>query len=198
MKESSKEKALETARVLFMEKGKDGVKMQEIADKAGVNKGLLHYYFKSKNELFLEVFSNEVGHIYGDINEILKSKGLLGDKLESIIDRYFDLLAEKPNLPTFILFEVNKHPEIAAQFAKEANVKETISLLDAEFKANKITSNPEFAFQVILNIISLCVFPFAMRPLVQEIGGKSDLEWNDFMDARKVFLKGLIINSFRP
>ena len=198
MKESSKEKALEAARELFLEKGKDGVKMQEIADKAEINKGLLHYYFKSKEELFLEIFSNEVKNIYADINDLLKSSISLEEKLGSIIDRYFELLTENPNLPTFVLFEVNKNPEIASKLASGANLQQTVQLLDAEFKANKITSSPEFAFQVLLNIISLCIFPFAMRPLVQVMGNKTDLSWNDFMDERKEFLKGLIINSFKP
>lgn len=198
MKESSKEKALNTARDLFMEKGKDGVKMQEIADKAGINKGLLHYYFKSKDELFLEIFSKEVGYIYADFNVILRSKMTLDEKLGGIIDKYFDLLAEKPNLPTFVMFELNKNPEMASQLAGKSNLSETVQLLDAEFKANRITSSPDFAFQVLLNIISLCVFPFAMRPMVQKMGNMTDLSWNDFMESRKEFLKGLIINSFKP
>jgi len=198
MKESSKEKVLQTARTLFMEKGRDGVRMQEIADMAGVNKGLLHYYFKSKNQLFLEIFSGEVKHIYADINEILKGDLPLDAKLASIIDRYFEMLTKNPNLPTFILFEVNKNPEVATQFAKESNLPETVQLLDAEFRANKITSSPEFAFQVLLNIISLCVFPFAMKPMVQKMGKKNGVDWNQMMDSRKEFLKGLIINSFKP
>ena len=198
MKESSKEKALDTARALFTEKGKDGVKMQEIADKAGINKGLLHYYFKSKDELFLEIFLNEVHLIYADINKILKSEISLDEKLAAIIDQYFNLLSEKPNLPTFVMFEINKNPQLASKLANEANLQETVQLLDAEFKANKITSTPEFAFQVILNIISLCVFPFAMRPLVQEMGKRNGSDWTQLMDSRKDFLKRLIINSFKP
>ena len=67
-----------------------------------------------------------------------------------------------------------------------------------EFRANKITSSPEFAFQVILNIISLCIFPFAMRPLVQEMGKRNGADWNQLMQGRKDFLKKLIINSFKP
>ena len=198
MKESSKEKALDTARALFMEKGKDGVKMQEIADKAGINKGLLHYYFKSKNDLFLEIFLGEVQYVYADINKILKGDMTLEEKLAAIIDQYFDLLTEKPNLPTFVLFEINKNPEVASKLANEVNLQETVQLLDAEFKANKITSSPEFAFQVILNIISLCIFPFAMRPLVQEMGKRNGVDWKQLMDGRKEFLKKLIINSFKP
>ncbi len=52
----TKEKILQTAISIFREKGKDGAKMQEIADGAGINKAMLHYYFSSKDQLFQEVF----------------------------------------------------------------------------------------------------------------------------------------------
>lgn len=198
MKVSSREKAVNTAKTLFIEKGKDGVRMQEIADKAGINKGLLHYYFKNKEKLFLEIFSEEFGHIYADINEILKSDLGMDDKFSKIIDRYFEMLNENPNLPSFILFEVNKHPEIVKELSSEVRLEETVELLNAEFRANKITSTKEFAFQVVLNIISLCIFPFMMKPMGAEMARRNGFEWSDLMERRKVFLKEIIINSFKP
>ena len=198
MKIKSRQKAIETARKLFIEKGKDGVRMQEIADKAEVNKGLLHYYFKSKEQLFLEVLSGEIGHIYADINDILKTEMSLDEKLAGIIDRYFEMLHENPNLPSFIMFEVNKHPELVKELAAEIKLEETVELLDSAFRDNRITSTKEFAFQVILNIISLCVFPFMMKPMAEEMSKRNGLEWTDMMEKRKTFLKGLIINSLKP
>ena len=56
MAKDTKDKLLETAHSLFEEKGFDGVSMREIAEEAKVNKGLLHYYFKSKQAVFLGVF----------------------------------------------------------------------------------------------------------------------------------------------
>lgn len=198
MKVNSRQKAVNTARKLFIEKGKDGVRMQEIADQAGLNKGLLHYYFKNKEALFSEIFTEEIRHLYADINEILKGNLSMDEKLSSIIDRYFEMLHERPNLPSFVMFEVNKNPEVAKELSKEMHLDETVELLDIMFRENKVTSNKEFAFQVILNIISLCVFPFMMKPLGEEIAKRNGFEWNDLMGKRKVFLKGLIINSFKP
>ena len=198
MKVKSRQKAIDTARTLFIEKGKDGVRMQEIADKAGVNKGLLHYYFKSKEQLFSEILSEEVGLIYADINEILKTEWSLDEKLAMIIDRYFEMLHENPNLPSFIMFEVRKNPELIKELTDGMHLEESVELLDTAFRDNRITSSKSFAFQVILNIISLCVFPFMMKPLTEEMSKRNGLEWTDMMEQRKSFLKGLIINSFKP
>ncbi|HEX2898201.1 MAG TPA: helix-turn-helix domain-containing protein, partial [Bacteroidia bacterium] len=55
-KENTEFRILEAARHIFQQKGFDGARMQEIADTAQINKGLLHYYFKSKDALFHKVF----------------------------------------------------------------------------------------------------------------------------------------------
>ena len=197
MEENSRQKAIASARELMMSKGKDGVRMQEIADHAGVNKGLLHYYFKSKDTLFKEVFLGEVKKVYGDLNVILESQDAMESKLAGIIDRYFELLFDNPKLPSFVMFEVNKNPKLVHEMADQDVLQSTIILLDAEFKRNGIISSPSFAFQVILNIISMCVFPFMMRPMVEEMSKKSNKSFEQIMAERKDFLKTVVISSFR-
>ena len=198
MKDSSRQKAVQSARELFMLKGKDGVRMQEIADHAGINKGLLHYYFKSKGALFTEVFGALASGLYSDINDILRSTLTMDEKLAGIIDRYFEMLEENPKLPSFVMFEVNKHPDMVKGMAGQMNLDETIALLDQEFRANKVSSSPQFALQVLLNIISLCIFPFMMQPMAAHLAQKVDMTWQEMMEDRKDFLKHIIISSFRP
>ena len=105
-------KIAETARELFLEKGFDGVKMQELANRAGVNKGLLHHYFKNKQSLFDEIFANAIDQLFGKIETSLVSKGSLEEKINLIIDAYFDMLLSNPKLPIFVFFELNKNPEL--------------------------------------------------------------------------------------
>jgi len=197
MNDSTREKAMNSAKELMISKGKDGVRMQEIADHAGINKGLLHYYFKSKEKLFQEIFLSEFGKVYGDINFILTSKDTLNDKLSRIIDRYFELLSTNPKLPIFIMFEINKDPELVKALSGQNSFQETIHLLDNEFKINGIFSSPSFAFQVILNIISMCIFPFMMKPIIEEMNFKKNKDWKTLMSERKDFLKNVVINSFK-
>jgi TetR/AcrR family transcriptional regulator len=51
-------KILQAAREVFQRKGLYGARMQEIADAAGINKALLHYYFRNKDKLFDAIFSD--------------------------------------------------------------------------------------------------------------------------------------------
>jgi AcrR family transcriptional regulator len=197
MKLDSRAKALQSARELMLMKGKDGVRMQEIADHAGINKGLLHYYFKNKEVLFRAIFIEEFKKVYGDINDILESQETMEIKLSSIIDRYFELLWENPKLPTFVMFEINKNPKLVKDLSGENKLQLTIALLDNEFKRNGFISSPSYAFQVILNIISMCIFPFMMRPMVEEMGLNSGKNFEIIMKERKEFLKTVVINSFR-
>lgn len=197
MADSSRIKAIKSARELMMEKGKDGVRMQEIADHAGINKGLLHYYFKGKDNLFKEIFLNEFNKVYGDINHILEGYDTMENKLSSIIDRYFEILWSNPKLPSFVMFEVNKNPDLVKKISDQDVLQKTVKLLDSEFKTNGIISSPSFAFQVILNIISMCVFPFMMRPVVEEMASKSNKDFESIMTERKAFLKTVVISSFK-
>lgn len=197
MKDNTRKKVITAARELMTEKGKDGVSMQEIADHAGVNKGLLHYYFKSKNNLFKEIFLSEFNKVYGDLNVILQSKDSMDQKLSRIIDRYFELLWANPKLPTFVMFEINRNPALVNELSSQDSLNQTVQLLDQEFKLNGLISSPSFAFQVILNIISMCVFPFMMKPMVESMGKRSNKDWDTVMRERKDFLKTVVINSFK-
>jgi TetR/AcrR family transcriptional regulator len=194
----SQEKALLAAKELMITKGKDGVRMQEIADHAGVNKGLLHYYFKSKDNIFKEVFLKEFRNVYVDLHAILESNDPLDSKLEQVVDRYYDKMMANPKLPTFVMFEVNKNPDLVKELAERSELKKTVELLDLEFKKNNMFSSPFYAFQVILNIISMCAFPFMMRPMIEEVSQGFGKDWHTIMEERRTFLKSVVVNSFRP
>src|SRR5262245_51487236 len=52
----TEERIITAARKVFLSKGLAGARMQDIADEAGINKALLHYYFRSKEKLFDMIF----------------------------------------------------------------------------------------------------------------------------------------------
>ena len=68
---TTEQKILEAAQEVFHEKGYDGARMQEIADKASINKGLLHYYFKTKDSLFEAIFSIAFRQMIAQIQAII-------------------------------------------------------------------------------------------------------------------------------
>ena len=127
-------KIAETARELFLEKGFDGVKMQELADRAGVNKGLLHHYFKNKQSLFDEVFANAINQLFGKLEKGFDQEGSLKDKINMIVDAYFEMLLSNPKLPIFVFSELNKDPELFHKLFSTARISILINGLK---KGNK-------------------------------------------------------------
>ena len=193
-KKDTREKALNTARKLFIKKGKDGVRMQEIADVSGVNKGLLHYYFKSKENLFREVFEQEFQNLYGSIYEILKVQVGLENKLAAIIDHVFGQNMKLDNYAAFMSFECSRNKALVKKLESQANFKMSVELLNTELRENRISSTSQFSLQVLLNVLSLCSFPFALKHMVESTNEFSS--WEEFLEARKTFLKAIVIGSF--
>ncbi len=182
-------KIAETARELFLEKGFDGVKMQELADRAGVNKGLLHHYFKNKQSLFDEVFANAIDQLFGKIETGLLSEGSLEDKINLIVDAYFDMLISNPKLPIFVFFELNKDPEL---FQKLFST-ERISILINGLKKDNAKINDKNAIHIILTIVSLSVFPFMARPVVLKMV-KNEENFSRLIEERRPMIKLLVSN----
>ena len=89
-KNNTEERILESARQIFQAKGLQGARMQEIADKAGINKAMLHYYYRSKELLFEAVFEEAANRIFPKIVELLNTDYPLFEKIEYFVD-YFDI-----------------------------------------------------------------------------------------------------------
>ena len=94
----------EAARGVFLSKGYDGATMQAIADVSHVNKALLHYYYRSKNNLFLLIFKEEL-QLFSQPNfdALLDSSKGLAERLETLIDIEIRLIAKNPELPMFLM-----------------------------------------------------------------------------------------------
>jgi TetR/AcrR family transcriptional regulator len=182
-------KIAETARELFLEKGFDGVRMQELADRAEVNKGLLHHYFKNKQSLFDDVFANAIDQLFGEIEVSLTNEGSLEDKINLIVDAYFDMLLANPKLPIFVLFELNREPEL---FHKLFST-DRISILINGLKKNNKKINDKNAIHIILTIVSLSVFPFMARPIVLKMV-KNEENFSRLIEERRPMIKLLVSN----
>ena len=94
---------LRAAMDVFVEKGQYGAKMQEIADKAGINKALLHYYYRSKEKLYIHIFKFIFKKISSEILELLRSELPFKDFLRTFISKYIDLLNKNHRFPVFIM-----------------------------------------------------------------------------------------------
>ncbi len=183
--EITKAKLVETAKELFLEKGFDGLKMQELANRAGMNKGLLHYYFKSKEALFKAIFNEAISSLFEGASEILTSERSVKVKLHALIDLYFDKLLANPGLPVFIISEIHKNPTLEGIAIPLQDVKK---IMHKFFGSDGDTIDPLRKLNLFLTVISLSIFPFAARPLLAQIvPGKIGFE--AFMEQRRKYVK---------
>ncbi len=195
-KDNTEEKILVAAQEVFTQKGMDGARMQEIANKAGINKALLHYYFRTKQKLFEAIFEMVFSKIFPNLMAMVHSDLPFEERLGIFLEKYIELLQKNPFLPTFILKEMNRNPEILASIIKSNGVdpKEVIAMFQKEMEAGKIRKmDPR---DVLINMLGLSIFPVAAGPLLNIMFFDNDKqEYDRFIEKRKETVKTFILNS---
>ncbi|MCB0764940.1 MAG: TetR/AcrR family transcriptional regulator [Flavobacteriales bacterium] len=186
------------ARELFVKHGQDGVNMRELAERAGVNKGLLHYYFKTKDAIFREVFQYQAGRLYTDLLHILESKGKLEKKVRSMVARYFDLLEETPGLPAFVLFEVHRDPNMIANSPLRDILLKVAAHIEPDLMQRKLPPERKSGIQFLLDMVSLCAFTFSMLPAVGIALGMGKKDRQAFLEQRRTHIVSVLTNSLKP
>jgi AcrR family transcriptional regulator len=192
-------KILAAAKAVFLRKGADGARMQEIADEAGINKALLHYYFRSKDKLFYAVFAEAFQEFFPKVALMMATPAPLSEKIPLFVESYVDLLLKNPHLPIFILHELARNPERILSLIGSHGISPTqlISQIHEEAELGLIRFYPPE--QLLVNIISMIIFPFAGRPIVQGIIFANDEQAYDaFLRERADAVTRFISNALKP
>lgn len=196
--QSTEQKIHAAAKQIFIEKGMDGARMQDIADRAGINKALLHYYFRNKEKLFETVFVEAAANFLPRVKNIIAGDGPLFEKIEKFVHEYISILIDNPYLPLFILNEVNKQPKtFITRIWGDKRPPFQILAMQVEAEVKKGTIKPIDAMTLMVNMVSMCIFPFVARPMVQYATGISDEAFWQFMERRKTEVSKFIIDSIR-
>jgi TetR/AcrR family transcriptional regulator len=197
--DTTEERILQAARKVFIREGLAGARMQDIADEAGINKAMLHYYFRSKDKLFETIFAEVAGRFLPQVNAILNSDLSLFQKIEAFCVEYLDNVAKNPFIPLFVINEMNRQPKefLKKLFRNDKPKFEKffIQLNDAIRKKQVRAIDP---FDLLINTVSLCVFPFLAKPLFQLLSGANDSQFKALIEERKRTVPALIINSIKP
>lgn len=195
---TTEEKIFDAAFKVFQLKGFKGARMQEIADEAGINKAMLHYCFKNKELLFEAVFMNAFGKLAPQINEIFKSQDSIFEKIKKFTDSYISFVMDYPFLPQFIIQEMNNNPEFVTKFLKKENRPDPTKLIhqiENEIKLGILKPiNPK---QLLIDIFSMTVFPFAAQALLKGMIQVSNEEFMQLMEERKKYIYEQIITSIK-
>jgi AcrR family transcriptional regulator len=195
---TTEEKIFNAARVVFQKKGFSGARMQEIADEAGINKAMLHYCFKSKELLFKSIFMNAFGQLAPQINEIFNSQDTVFEKIKKFTHSYISFVILNPYLPQFIIQEMNNNPEFVMSFMNfENRPNPSILIAQIEKEIAEGIIQPIPPKQLLLDVFSMTVFPFAAQMMMKGILQISDFEFNTMMEERKTLIAAQIINAIK-
>ena len=173
----TEEKIIEAATKIFLEKGKDGARMQEIADRAGINKALLHYYFRSKEKLYAEVFSNELRKFFRSILGTIKESEDFKDFIQTFINLYIDTISKNPKLFRFILWEIEIDPGCSEEFDLFNGVyphigfKVGIDIYGIQGKVHLLREDPDDLVPDLVECLGVCIH--LLFPYITYLGGFS-------------------------
>ncbi len=157
----TKNKILESAYSVFLEKGIDGAGIKEITDKAEVNKAMLYYYFDSKEHLFQEVFRKGIKESGLQALDVMEAEELpLFEKIKEFIDLLTKQLLEEPLVSSFVVNELSRHSEMLTEILIET-IEFDRSVLDRQIKeaADAYEIARISPRQLLANIITLCLGP---------------------------------------
>ncbi|WP_163516897.1 TetR/AcrR family transcriptional regulator [Gelidibacter japonicus] len=196
--ETTEHQILDAAKDVFQSKGMDGARMQEIADKAGINKAMLHYYYRSKQLLFEAVFKNAFSLLAPQLNAILNDDSSIEDKIRKFTSDYTSFMMKHPYLPNFIINELNRNEDFILKLKDNTgfpNLEKFKTKVDSEIREGIL--KPIDADQLFVNILALNIFPFLGKPLVKALTKKDEKSYKAFVESRKIEVANFIINSIK-
>lgn len=196
--QSTEQKILAAAKAVFIEQGLAGARMQDIADKAGINKALLHYYFRSKDKLFEMIFQEAAMKFLPKVSILFEADMPLFDKIRVFVDNYITMMMDNPFIPLFVLNEVHKSPEdfiMKIWGGRTPPVVEFAAHVQREIDAGHI--RPVKPVHLMLNMISMCVFPFVGRPVISGVFKLDSHQFMQLMEERKKIVADFVIDSIK-
>ena len=205
VEQDTEARILAAAHRVFVRHGTANARTQDIADEAGVNKALLHYYFGTKEKLAEAVFLQSARVVFPKLIEIMGSDMPLASKLQAAVDFEFDVLEENPYLPGYLLSEFQtRHDSVRDLLSRsvpmdqlrDAVMNRLQSQLDAEADAGNIRRIS--APGLMLMLMSQIHFPFAAAPMLHIALGLADDERSALMVRHRQSLAGSIMRSLAP
>ncbi len=204
---ATEQRILEAARTVFLRHGTAGARMQEIAAEAGVNQALLHYYFRTKERLSAAVLQQVASRIFPALAHTLGAEISLDEKVDQLITIYLDNLSQNLFVPGYLISELHHHPERVQQLLSGAIGADPKVVMPALLKTLERqinervrggTMRPIKPQQFVINLISLCAFPFAARPMLSIVFGMDDAAFMRFIEQRKKELPEFFRAALRP
>jgi AcrR family transcriptional regulator len=189
----------EKAKILFFQKGFLNATTQEIADEAGVNRALIHYYFRSREQMLETLLDDTLQEKKDRVRKILTSELPFREKIAHYIDTVVDYGLKYPFLDNFLISEMARRPDKIKVFCAKDRFRSSDLIRDAlakEVKKGKIAAISAEHFMV--NLISLCNYPLLAKSVIQTIHGMTDTAYRKFLVERKRIIFRTIFQEEMP
>ncbi|MBO4361551.1 MAG: TetR/AcrR family transcriptional regulator [Paludibacteraceae bacterium] len=192
------------AKQLFIEQGFAATSTTQIAREVGCTQALVHYYYRTKENLFRQIFLDEIQAAMQVIARSLTNDVPFDEFLANAISLYFDTLMQNPRLPYFVLEELISNPErrkyLRENFVKQPQYALYYFQLDARVRREQQARRMAEVdtFDIMMSIVSLTVFTFVALPMYQDLLERSDDQVREFIRHRKAEVTRLVLNGLRP
>jgi TetR/AcrR family transcriptional regulator len=186
-----------SARKVFTEKGFSGARMQDIADAAGINRALLHYYFRSKERLFEVIFEEAFNRFLEPVQMVAGIP--LFEKIERLVEAEIALCEAHPCNAMFVMHELMQNPQVMERWSGRkrctAFLDDLSAALQEEHAAGRIVKID--AEQLFIHILSLILFPFIGKGYLQQTFGLDEEGYREMIRRRKKEVSRFVINAIK-
>jgi TetR/AcrR family transcriptional regulator len=195
----TEEKIFDAATDVFVEKGMDGARMQDIADRAGINKSLLHYYFRTKVHLFNAVYEMIAGQMFKKFAPVFDENLTLEEKIRFFLREHIAFMQKNPRLPSFILNEIHRNPQRIRKLIQSIDINKLWNTLEVQHKdeLKRYNITKENIPQLMTTIAGMSVFPFAARPIISSIMEKMGYNFDQYIEERKEYAADFVIKAIK-
>lgn len=192
---------LEIARKHFVQNGFAGARLQDIADEAGYTKAMLHYYFRSKQQLYERITSHVLDQVIPKFAGAIGEEGAVLTKIERMVQVYISTLLAHPDIPLFIISEISQRREyFVAELQKRSHyfpvLQQFFLQIMAEMEAGTIRKMDPI--HLLLNIMGMSVFPFLAKPMLCTIAGIPEAGFHALMEQRAAVIVDFVQRALKP
>ena len=198
MKESATEELIiNTAKNIFFLKGNYNATTQDIADAAGVNRALIHYYFRSREQLMEAVLREATSKMNERLFMIAQSKVEFKEKISNLISLIIEGMLETPYLENFVVNEYIRLNLTCSKNPHKDLIDNYLCVFLDEVKAEmqKGTIPTVEPLHFVINLLSLCAYPISMRPLIQHTFGLDDAYYQQFIQEQKNIIFNIVFRD---
>lgn len=192
---------LKAAEELFLEQGFEQTTTKQIAQRAGCNQALLHYYYRTKDNLFVQIFEEKAKFIATHFLDINLTAQTLEERISQMVEVHFELFRKNPRLVPFLLKEVLSDPVRVAPILdkiKQYMVKIFAKIDEAlHEEIEKGAARPVSTLNVILTLVSLDMAPFIIAPVLQRVLDLTDEQLDEQLDKRKPEVVEILLRQIR-